>query len=869
MISWLFGAFVAALVASAIACGVALQLFPWFRSGERKAGNFRPDQSGGTGEMQVVAPAPGNAHRRLRRPVRVRSSELPLVGGVAMLLAVVVASVATGLFIHLDAQGWELLAILLLAMLGFGLIGFLDDARKVYLGEGITERQKGLGVVLVSLAAAIALNRFVTEAHLTARLAYSPYAELPLLGSVLVHVHFAWIIFFLLLTVVVVSSTSLAVDFADGMDGLCGGLLLSAALSYAIILLDEGGSYLWPLVIALLALAGATVGYLPFNWPSSYRSGPNPKGKRRAKLIMGDTGSLALGGLLALVAIVTRLELLLIIIGGAFVLEGVSALISARILVRFFRFFLFLERYQTGRGFAHTEFPLPFLATPMHHHFELLSVDRKRLVYGAWLLGAGLGLLGVASVVAPFTWERYLARLAGLVVLVAVWQAGPWTRKFFIGLTPTQKNAPTAPRYLALYYGAPFRLFRRNLYGRVDLTNLTEDTLQTPNERLSLWQRMSVFDARSLLGYYCYRVNELDDALRIWDRIPTANLKERPEISQLISETRHRIALETVGGSAPLSRITGAPQPGAASDGAPDGGGYTGPEQHGHQLGAVAQWADAPNSPSVSASSRPAGDLNASAWHMPIPPAGFGPAPRLQPMRDGQPSFDAPAIPDPRSNPASTASANPPSTFGRLDDAQLWNATSWRAATGGPALTGTEVPIVNLDALAGQVAPQSPAMPDGSADQPHQPHVEAEAPAATYASTYASAYASTYIPPQELPPISEIAPEPADLEEPTQPRIPARSRPLGAAAARLEPLPSVAQASDQPDAVLPLDAETLAAPVEQRDSTEPTDGDSADEPVVDPTGAAAVGMPPIPDAVSVWASTPGASPSPLAGNDDE
>ena len=112
---------------------------------------------------------------------------------------------------------------------------------------------------------------------------------------------------------------------------------------------------------------------------------------------MGDSGSLALGGLLALVALISRLEFLLIIIGGVFLLEGLSALISARILVRFFRHSLFLERFRAKRGFPHTELPLPFLATPMHHHYDLLGWDRKKLVYTTWLVGAFLGLLGVPA----------------------------------------------------------------------------------------------------------------------------------------------------------------------------------------------------------------------------------------------------------------------------------------------------------------------------------------------------------------------------------------------------------------------------------------------------------------------------------------
>ena len=336
---------------------------------------------------------------------------------------------------------WELLGVLLFGMVGIGIVGYIDDWRKVHKGEGISEIQKFTGVLLVSLLAGIALNRLLAypavPRTLSARLAYPPYSDFPLVGQLLKQVKYAWIVFFLLMTSTVTSATALAVDFSDGMDGLCGGLMFSAALSLSAILLSENDTALWPGAIAVLAIAGATAGFLPFNWPSSWKARNQGVGRRRARIIMGDSGSLALGGLLALVAIVSRLEFVLIFIGGVFVLEGLSALISARILVRFFRKFLRLERYNSsGRGFLHTEFPLPFLATPMHHHYDLLGWDRKRLVYGAWLLGTGLGVLGVASVIGTFTWQRYLARFAALLVIVFVWQTGPWTRSFFIGLTP-------------------------------------------------------------------------------------------------------------------------------------------------------------------------------------------------------------------------------------------------------------------------------------------------------------------------------------------------------------------------------------------------------------------------------------------------
>jgi len=534
-----------ALVTSLVVCAIVLQIFPWFRSGERKAGHFRPDESSGNFRVDTVKR--GGKQVKLR----ISSNELPLVGGWAMIIAILGASIGAGLWLGLDMDGWMLLGILLLAMVGYGVVGFLDDARKVYKGTGISEFQKFVGVGIVSLGAAIAFNRFVYQGvntSLSARFPYPPYSDIPVLGQVLQHTHFAWIVFFLLMTVAIATATALAVDFSDGMDGLAGGLILSAALSFAAILLSSDNVAYWPASLVVLAMAGAALGYLPFNWPSSWRGKGQNKAKRRARLIMGDTGSLALGGVLALVAIISRLEFLLIFIGGVFVLEGLSALVSARILVRFFRMALFHERYRSKRGFPHTELPLPFLATPMHHHYDLLGWDRKRLVYAAWLLGAGLGVLGVASAIGTFTWERYLTRFIAFLVLLTIWQSGALSRSFFIGLTPTgvpRSNAAEKPRHLALYYGLPFRLFGRPLYALRSRTDITEEALVTPAERLSLWTRMNVFDARSLLGFYCYRAGDLRDAVAIWEFIPRANLLVRPQINDMLAEARARVAMES------------------------------------------------------------------------------------------------------------------------------------------------------------------------------------------------------------------------------------------------------------------------------------------------------------------------------------
>jgi UDP-N-acetylmuramyl pentapeptide phosphotransferase/UDP-N-acetylglucosamine-1-phosphate transferase len=535
-------AFGVALVTCVLVCAISLGIFPWFRSGERKPGDFKAEQSDRSVQIDRV--------KRNGKEVKlqVRSSELPLVGGPAMLIAISVACLGVGYWFGFGDTQWILMAILLLAMLGYGIVGFLDDLRKVYRGTGISEIQKFIGVTLVSLLAAIAFNRLIVEDKLTARLAYSPYIDTPFVGHFLVDLHFTWIIFFLLLTVAVASSTSLAVDFTDGMDGLAGGLMLSATLAFAVVLVGLNNILLLPAILVVLAMAGACLGYLPFNWPSSWGGRGARGAKRRARLIMGDSGSLALGGLLALVALISRLEFLLIIIGGVFLLEGLSALISARILVRFFRISLFHERFRAKRGFAHTELPLPFLATPMHHHYDLLGWDRKKLVYSTWLIGAFLGLLGVASVIGTYTWERYLARFVGVLTLFALWQLGTLTRSFFIGLmptgTPASADQPEEPRKLALFYGLPFKLFRWKLYACRDVTSVSEEELSNAAERLSLWQRMSVFDARALLGYYCYRAGEMRDAVRVLEYIPRPNLQVRPEINEMLLEARNQISME-------------------------------------------------------------------------------------------------------------------------------------------------------------------------------------------------------------------------------------------------------------------------------------------------------------------------------------
>src|SRR5205085_5809034 len=237
----------------------------------------------------------------------------------------------------------------------------------------------------------------------------------------------------------------------------------------------------------------------------------------------------------------SRNEIPLLMIGAAFVLEGLSALISAKLMTRFFRRQLQSLRFASNHEYVpHTEFPLPFLATPLHHHFDLLGWDRRRLVYGAWALGACFAALGVMVVYAPETWQRYLGRILVLILAWFVWSSGSWTRRYFVGKHPAER---TRRRRLALYYGYPYQVMGLRLYHLVELIEASEDVIETPAEELALWQRMNIYDARAMLGLYCYRAGYFPAALVQWTRIPTENRALRPEIERLRVEVENRIAL--------------------------------------------------------------------------------------------------------------------------------------------------------------------------------------------------------------------------------------------------------------------------------------------------------------------------------------
>jgi UDP-N-acetylmuramyl pentapeptide phosphotransferase/UDP-N-acetylglucosamine-1-phosphate transferase len=518
---WLLLIFIACMLLSLFLCWLGKLLFPRFRSGEYKPGPHRSDLP--------VMPASGR---------EIKTIELPLVGGPAFTLAIIGTGIAAGFLFNLKPEQWTLLLIGLGATFGYMVVGFVDDWHKVHSNEGLSQRAKLIGVLLISMVAAF----FYYWLEQKGRQPYSPYSDI--MGPIFHIVPFSWLIFLMLMTGVIGSVTSLSVDFSDGLDGLAGGLVFSAALAFGIIItgiLDANHPEGIVLEILSLLCAAGVLGYLPLNWPSSWAA-RRGSAKRRARIYMGDSGALSLGGILAMIAIFSRNETLLLMIGCAFVLEGLSALISARMLTPFFRNRLQLLRFASSNEYIpHTEFPLPFLATPLHHHFDLLGWDRRRLVYGAWALGACFAALGVMIVYVPETWQRYLGRILVLLLAWVIWSSGSWTRRYFVGKHPAER---TRRRRLALFYGFPYSVMGIRLYHLVEMIEASEDVIETPAEELALWKRMNIFDARAMLGLYCYRAGYYPAALAQWTRIPESNRNLRPDIARLLEELDSRLALE-------------------------------------------------------------------------------------------------------------------------------------------------------------------------------------------------------------------------------------------------------------------------------------------------------------------------------------
>ncbi|MCH3951489.1 MAG: phospho-N-acetylmuramoyl-pentapeptide-transferase [Acidaminococcus sp.] len=257
----------------------------------------------------------GQSIRECGPKEHMKKSGTPTMGGIMMIIAVVVACL---MWIPFDPH----IVVALWLFVGYGLIGFIDDGLKVFFKQnlGLTAKQK---MALQVLVAAVYL--------LYPGDVYSTKVWVPLINTV-IDLGYFYPVFILLLLV----GTTNAVNLTDGLDGLAAGVTIPVMLAFAAIASFEG---LRHESLFSLALAGACIGFLRYNhFP--------------AKVFMGDTGSLALGGAVAAAAIGTHTEILLVLIGGVYVIETVSVIMQV----------LYFKKTGGKRIFR---------MTPIHHHFEL------------------------------------------------------------------------------------------------------------------------------------------------------------------------------------------------------------------------------------------------------------------------------------------------------------------------------------------------------------------------------------------------------------------------------------------------------------------------------------------------------------------
>ncbi len=259
--------------------------------------------------------------------------------------------------------------LVLFSAVFLGGIGFYDDWLKVTKksSDGISSRLK---FVLQSLLAGIFTLYFLTNPKLsaTAQQLFIPFLKEPLLlgmGALT-------FIFYLL----VIVGTSNAVNLTDGLDGLATGCTATVAATYAVLVYVAGNfkaasylqvpfvPYAGELAVLCVALLGACLGFLWWN-------------AHPARVFMGDTGSLAIGGMLGAVAICCKQELLLVIVGGVFVMEAMSVILQ----VASFK--------TTGRRI--------FKMSPIHHHFELSGWKENTVIVRFWILSVLFALLGLAT----------------------------------------------------------------------------------------------------------------------------------------------------------------------------------------------------------------------------------------------------------------------------------------------------------------------------------------------------------------------------------------------------------------------------------------------------------------------------------------
>ncbi len=305
----------------------------------------------------------GEKIRKDGPPTHARKAGTPSMGGVIILLAFVVSVI---LWVQIKSP---FLWLSIFSILWFGILGFIDDYWKM-IGFGKSRGIPGIyklmfqtlgAIIIVSCYLQILPADFAFKTAITL-----PFIKIPIFLNQLYPVF----------AVIVIVGSSNAVNLTDGLDGLAIGCVTFAAMAFAIITYVAGNEkfsqylkfILIPgadeLTVLCAALVGAGLGFLWFN-------------AHPAQIFMGDTGALALGGLLGTIAVMVKQEILLLIVGGIFVAEALSVILQV------------MSFKMSGKRI--------FKMAPLHHHFELSGVPESKLIVRFWIIALVLTLLTLST----------------------------------------------------------------------------------------------------------------------------------------------------------------------------------------------------------------------------------------------------------------------------------------------------------------------------------------------------------------------------------------------------------------------------------------------------------------------------------------
>ena len=370
----------AAVIAFVSMLAVMPPLIRWLRA--KKLG-----ESGAKGDGAAVVDA-----------MREGKKGTPTMGGLGLVGCITLATLLCADLT--EARPWLLIG----GLLGFAALGFFDDRVKAFKGaQGISSTAKLSGQIVLALACGYGLyvvgqhdaETLLKEnspagfpygfyKHELANIDYTVRLAIDQLTFPLVPVEYALALGWMLVPWVAFVTISCAngVNFTDGMDGLAGGTVFIAALAFMVIaylvsrvdtadhlqsLYVSGGQ---EIAVFCAAIAGACLGFLWFNCAP-------------AAVFMGDTGSQALGAALGLVAVATKQELLIILVGAVFVAEAGSVLIQKLVFKA--------TKHRAAGGYR------VFLCAPLHHHFQYLGWPEGKIVVRFWIIAACCALLALAT----------------------------------------------------------------------------------------------------------------------------------------------------------------------------------------------------------------------------------------------------------------------------------------------------------------------------------------------------------------------------------------------------------------------------------------------------------------------------------------